>query len=224
MDFSAAQLSAFKQAYVRFNADRNPVQDPNVAAMRDKAAFEFAGKLVTGCKVHWLRSRNLVRDSHKLVPPENRQIFVRETDRLLKVSKLGEYDDVMDTLRATFPRIIKWLSWWHRPTIAATIFPALMSADMLEMRKRVAKTSNGVEANHSLLHRTVGTNLDFIPAVRGLFARSVDLFARKRAIQGRSQLHLSVLTLIVDSQMGSSNHLDIGMLCGGPVVLAQAST
>ena len=94
-----------------------------------------------------------------------------------------DFDDAINALCSTFPKINGWLSWWLRPAFASMIFPACSFVDPA-VAEQVPSTSNPAEHQDSLLHHAVGVDQDLIPGAKKLFLHISEIESQYRAIKG----------------------------------------
>lgn len=140
-----------------------------------------------GCLVHWKRSVLQVKNKSGLVPPDHRTTFARLTDRMVSdKTTLDEFTNIESDIRRLFPNVRGWLDWWMRPTTASMIFPARYTGSQT-VRSQVPKTSNPVESQHSLLHRSGGVDHDILAGIEGIVQYVDEFEARYNAVLGVSQ-------------------------------------
>lgn len=193
MDFSLAQRKAHSEEY----ADIMIAQIPSFHLLSPETQQSERSKFITdateaqaGCQVHWKRSVLRIRGTAAHVSKEKRAIFDRLTRTMLdERTTPEEFSRTTDELLAIFPSIKGWINWWLMPIVAAMIFPACQTGDK-RAREQVPKTSNPVEAHHSLSHRGIGTKLDAIPGVEGVIRRVQEIESRYHQIKGSSVFEL----------------------------------
>lgn len=187
MDFSAAQHRAFVDEYVKFGLSRIPgissMSSETQRETRERLTAE-AEELAVGCYVHWQRSIIRLRQNATLIPRSSLRRF-NEIVHLMESDETTSdtFDHLISELRETFPRIYSWIDWWIHPWAASMIFPA-KSKVPLSLREQVPRTSNPIEARHSLLHRAVGTGKSLIQGIEGLILSMNEAEASHNAIEG----------------------------------------
>lgn len=171
MDFSAAQRRAFIDEYVSFRFGTLPgLANMSEETQHDqRARFEQeAERFLIGCVVHFQRSVLRLKNNGALVPRTQVPAFESLTKVLLgDNTTLEEFDGAARDLQESFPSIARWLEWWFQPSMSCMIFPARSSVDP-STRRSVPRTSNPVEAKHSLLHRASGTGKALVPGLEGI--------------------------------------------------------
>ena len=188
MDFSDAQKNghadAFAQIFMEDLPGLNGLSDAAVKAqrkfLRDQALHEYQ----QGCSVHFGRSVTRVERNGELVSAESTARFESLVHVLRGVTTdMDLFEKTVKEIRAEFPRVRDWLSWWLRPSISCMIFPVFRQLDPA-IAARIPLTSNAVEHQHSLLHHAVGTRHDLVPGLLGIKLHIEELKKRQKAILG----------------------------------------
>ncbi|KAJ7207664.1 hypothetical protein C8J57DRAFT_1613186 [Mycena rebaudengoi] len=72
-----------------------------------------AQKAVVGCDIHFWRSSTRIKKSQVLVPPTSTDTFEKHLREMLSPDTTSDrFDDVVQTLKSTFPLIRNWVNWW----------------------------------------------------------------------------------------------------------------
>lgn len=187
MDFSAAQRRAYVDEYVDLcmsliaGIDR---MSPETQKETRQSLTREVESFAVGCEVHWQRSVLRLTKNGALVPRDQVASFKQLTREMHSDGTTSEsFDRIVADIRELFPAIVRWLDWWLQPWVAAMIFPAKSSVDP-SLRKQVARTSNPVEARHSLLHRASGTSKPLLQGVEGILLHVAEIEAMYNAIEG----------------------------------------
>lgn len=188
MDFSAAQLAAHAAEYAETMISLIPnFKDLTPESqMNERMRYVKDAKAAQqGCEVHFWRSATRIKASHSNVPPAQSNTF----DELLRIllsasTSLESFNETVRTLQSTFPEALGWLSWWLRPAIAATIFPARKQMDP-SVSKDIPSTSNPIEHSHSLLHHATGKDHDLIVGLHKVFLHVQEIQKQYDAIKGK---------------------------------------
>lgn len=200
MDFSAAQRKAFVDEYTDLcmslitGLDRMSEETQTEARQNiRREAEEFA----VGCKIHWQRSIIRLTRNGALVP----RSLVSSFEHLTRVlssddTSLEAFDQAVIELREGFPAVARWLDWWLQPWVASMIFPAKSSVDP-SLRDHIPRTSNPVEAKHSVLHRASGTDKALIPGLEGIFLYVNEIEALYNAVLGNYHRLYHVLLRVI---------------------------
>lgn len=192
MDFSGAQRGAHAEEYADAVISTMPhfsQLSPEAQDAERRALIREAEEAEVGCEVHFWRSADRVRQTHSLIPPESAPLFERRLRELLSpITTSNRFEELILTMKTTFPKIKPWLSWWERRPIASMIFPAKSSVDP-ELAAKAPSTTNPIEHQHSLLHHAVGKDQELLPGIEKLFLHVREMENKYNAIKG-------VLTLI----------------------------
>jgi hypothetical protein len=122
-----------------------------------------------GCDTHFWRSADRIRKTHSVVPPNSTSTFENSLRELLSPRTTSDrFDEVVRTLKSTFPAAKNWFAWWERGPIASMVFPAKSAVDP-EVAAKVPSTSNPIEHQHSLLHHAVGKDQELVPGMEKIF-------------------------------------------------------
>lgn len=200
MDFSTAQRRAFIDEYValRFESTKGLAQMSAETQQLQRDQFtEEATEFLVGCSVHFQRSVMRLTSNGALVPRDRVPIFERLIRVLLSdTTTLDQFDAAVLELREGFPSVSRWLDWWLQPLNASMIFP-VKSTVAPSTRQDVPRTSNPVEAKHSLLHRASGTEKGLISGLEGMLLYVQEIEALYEAIKSTS-FFLHPLSLVSD--------------------------
>jgi inorganic triphosphatase YgiF len=187
MDFSASQRSAHAEEFADAVIEITPGFQALTKASQEierNAYLKEAREAEVGCEVHFRRSAKRLKTNGSLIPREHIETFNDLLHTLLSQhSSRQDFDDAINTLRSTFPKINGWLSWWLRPAFASMIFPACSFVDPA-VAEQVPSTSNPAKHQHSLLHHAVGVDQDLIPGTKKLFLHVSEVESQYRAIKG----------------------------------------
>ncbi len=137
-----------------------------------------------GCSFHFWESAERLKSNGALIPQAKASDFTQ----LLRVlvdsnTTRSEFDDTIQKIDKDFHAIMKWLTWWLRPTFRSLIFPAYSSLDPA-IAIQVPSTSNAAEHSHSLLHRSVGSEQDLIPGIKRIYLHMKELESQYNSIKG----------------------------------------
>ncbi|KAJ7036408.1 hypothetical protein C8F04DRAFT_1181418 [Mycena alexandri] len=83
-------------------------------------------------------------------------------------STVVEFLEAVELLRAEFPEVRPWLSWWILPGNSSMIFPAMQTMPA-ELRAKLPNSTNASESGHWLLYRAVGHGFDLWEGIRCLY-------------------------------------------------------
>lgn len=188
MDFSAAQRRAFVDEYVDLCISLLPgigrMSEETQTETRENLRKE-AESFAVGCHIHWQRSIMRLTRNGALVPRSLVPSFEELTRALSsEATSPEEFDEVVAELRECLPAVTRWLDWWLQPWVSSMIFPARSSIEP-SLRDHVPRTSNPVEAKHSLLHRASGTGKALIPGLEGIILYVNEIEALYNAVLGR---------------------------------------
>ena len=187
MDFSASQRNAHAEEFADAVIAIMPGFQGLTKASQEierNAYLDEAKEAEVGCEVHFLRSAKRLKKNGSLIPQDLTETFNDLLHSLLSQhSSRDDFNDTVNTLHSTFPKINGWLSWWLHPTFASMIFPACSSVDQ-NVAEQVPSTTNPAEHRHSLLHHAVGVDQDLIPGVRKIFLHVSQIESQYKAIKG----------------------------------------
>ncbi|KAJ7309425.1 hypothetical protein DFH08DRAFT_823369 [Mycena albidolilacea] len=172
MDFPGAQRGHHAEEYADAVISTMPhfsQLSPEAQDAERRALIREAEEAEVGCEVHFWRSADRVRQTHSLIPPESAPLFER-------------FDELILTMKTTFPKIKPWLSWWERRPIASMIFPAKSSVDP-KLAAKAPSTTNPIEHQHSLLHHAVGKDQELLPGIEKLFLHVREMENKYNAIK-----------------------------------------
>jgi hypothetical protein len=187
MDFSAAQRAAhaeeYAEAIIGITVGFTLLSQEAQAAERRQLVRE-AEEAVLGCDTHFWRSADRIMKTHSLVPPESTSTFEHSLREMLSTNTSSDrFDEVIATLKTSFPATKNWISWWERRPIASMIFPA-KSAVNPELVTKVPSTSNPIEHQHSLLHHAVGKHQELVPGLEKIYMHVREMEKKHMAIKG----------------------------------------
>jgi len=187
MDFSAAQRSAHAEDYTDAVISTKPDFDsltPESQVIERNAYVLQAQEAERGCEFHFWQSTERLTSNGNLIPSAGVPHFNRQLRIMTSRSTtMEEFNAVVEHIRATFPQVKAWLSWWLRPAFASMIFPACSSVDP-STAAQVPPTGNPVEHSHQLLHHAVGKGHDLIPGIEKLYLHSEELERQHDAVKG----------------------------------------
>ncbi|KAJ7150727.1 hypothetical protein C8R46DRAFT_1305420 [Mycena filopes] len=148
LDFSTAQRNGFISAFVEFMCNRIPGWSTLSDESRKSEASALrlrAEALIKGCIVHWKRSLHKIKQvvGVKHIFRFETLIAVLESERSTAV----EFLNAVELLRAEFPEVRPWLSWWILPGNGSMIFPAMQTMPA-ELRARLPNSTNAGESGH----------------------------------------------------------------------------
>jgi hypothetical protein len=119
-----------------------------------------------------------------VVAPNLTSTFENSLRELLSPRTTSDrFDEVVRTLKITFPAAKNWFAWWERGPIASMIFPAKSAVDP-EVAAKVPSTSNPIEHQHSLLHHAVGKDQELVPGMEKIFLHVREMEKKYLAIKG----------------------------------------
>lgn len=173
MDYSAAQLNGRAEEYADALVSRIPgftSLSPEAQKVEHAQCVLEAQNTAKGCKTHFNGSVLRIQRNERLVPSEKRELFQHFINTLTSEDTLEQqFGDAVRELRSNFPGIEGWLSWWLRPANAQMIFPVKRRMDRT-LADETPNTTNGVESQHSLLHRAhwQGVDQDLITGIKKL--------------------------------------------------------
>ncbi|KAI0761214.1 hypothetical protein BC629DRAFT_1597356 [Irpex lacteus] len=171
-DFSAAQRLAHEQAFadaIIGTMSQWSMLGPKAQEAQRQELCEEARKHQKGCESHFRTSVKRVKQSHELVPPDQRESFHDLIATFLSSdTTCEEFDDAAHTMRKRFPKVNSWLSWWLSKQFASMIFPAKRSMSTA-LARELPNTSNPVENRHSQLHHGTGIHQEIIPGLHNLY-------------------------------------------------------
>lgn len=151
-----------------------------------------AQETAKGCVTHFGGSGLRLRKNGKIVPPEDVELFQYFMSQLTSRDTSPQaFDQIIDDFRARFPLAKGWISWWLRPANASMIFPAKSRMDV-ELVDQIPNTSNPVEHQHSLLHRSNGIDQDLIPGIKKLHLYIEKIHDEYQAIKGALFCYLQI--------------------------------
>ncbi|KAJ7179791.1 hypothetical protein C8R46DRAFT_887044 [Mycena filopes] len=186
MDFSGAQRGAHAEEYADAIISITPAFNslsPAAQAAERRALVLEAEEVEVGCEVHFWRSADRIKKTHSLVPPALAETFEKSMRELLSRTTTPErFDDIILGLKAQFPAIKNWISWWERRSIASMIFPAKSAVDPA-IAAKVPSTSNPIEHQHSLLHHAVGSDHELLPGIENIFLHVREMEKKFTAIK-----------------------------------------
>lgn len=201
-DFGQAQRAAHEAEFVELCVSMKrgfDLWEPETQANERSRLRTEAQKHQSGCDVHWKRSVLQVQNKSSLIPAQYKPAFSRLTRSFIDPNTTStEFPIVEAEFRRLFPSAEGWLEWWLRPAIAQMIFPAFYSGDA-SIRSQVPKTSNAVEARHSLLHRSSGSDHDILSGIEGIVLHVEELESRYNAIRSTSSSTCLSLSLTRNS-------------------------
>lgn len=208
MDFSGAQLAAHSEEYADLMMSLAPGADKLVKQAYDtQRAFYLAeaNESQWGCEVHFFRSGCHLKQNGALIMRELGSRFEEILYIMTSPSiNLEDFESAVIELHSSFPRIEGWLEWWLRPKIASMIFPVCSQIDP-EVLRMILRTSNPVEAQHSILHSAMGTGHDAIEGVEKLYLYVKEKEKHFNAIIGK---YIFLTNLVLCSSL-SLNQMDM---------------
>lgn len=136
MDFSAAQREGFISAV------------NEVFGVKQHNALPF----LKGCYMHWMQSVKRLANNHQVVQPDETDIFLKLVHRLRTTANSIEFFRTSKELLTKFPNCKKWLKWWLQPGVSSMI-SRCKSLMKKELREHKSRTSNAIEALHSVLYK-----------------------------------------------------------------------
>lgn len=195
MDYSAAQMNGHAEEYadavISTITSFSTLSAESQAIERARYVKE-AREVVRGCATHFNGSTLRIKRNGNIVPSGSADHFQSLINELLaKETTLAAFDQAVEELKAEFPAAEGWLMWWLRPRNAMMIFPIKSKMD-LKLQKQLPKTSNPVEHQHSLLHRSNGVDQDLVSGIKKLHLNVERLHDHYRAVIGTKYHHFSI--------------------------------
>jgi len=161
MDFSEAERSGFKMAFIEFwilRADSRSYEELSVAAER----------LLRGCEEHFRVGVTRVARINGAVPPNLKEAFTERALGLLRCSNTEEFHHRAGLMVRDFPKLKLWMEWWMRPAHASMLFKSERKMD-IEVWNSIPKTTNAQEAMHWKFYCMCRRDHPFLEGMYALF-------------------------------------------------------
>ena len=164
MDFSEAERSGFKMAFVEFWTLHG---DPDHRSHEELS--EAAGRLLRGCQEHFRAAVTRVARINGAVPPHLKDAFTGRALGLLGCSNTEEFQHRADLIVRDFPKLKSWMEWWMRPAHASMLFQSERTMDIV-IWDSIPKTTNAQEAMHWKIYSMCGRDHSFLEGMYALWA------------------------------------------------------
>jgi hypothetical protein len=164
MDFSEAECSGFKMAFVEFwtlHVDSDQRSHEELS--------EAAGRLLRGCQEHFRAAVTRVARINGAVPPELKDAFTGRALSLLQCSNTEEFQLRAELMVRDFPKLKSWMEWWMRPAHASMLFQSERVMD-IRIWDSIPKTTNAQEAMHWKIYSMCGRDHSFLEGMYALRA------------------------------------------------------